>query len=319
VTGERCSDTSLARGEPLFATASSVMRWVLVEQPGAWARSAPPTERDDPERTASLREQAMRWKGRYLAIRRPSSAPDDVGRTVFVAQSRPGAEHLLRLHVPDPADLRDVSLPEDLDDPGPGWQRETQPLFAVCTHGKHDVCCAVKGRPLAVALSEARPDLVWEVSHIGGDRFAPNVVVLPAGWYFGRVPPSEAAQFTSSVVAGQLPLRQYRGRSAYVPAVQAAQHFAAEQLSGGLSAGLAEGLSEGSAADLVDAEAFRPLHCERVGESSWRVELRGRDETRLEAIVHRDVDSTPVLLTCHADAARHPPIFRLEALRARPG
>jgi hypothetical protein len=307
VTGERCSDTSLARGEPLFATASSVLRWVLVEQPGAWARSAPPTERDDPDRTASLREQAMQWKGRYLAIRRPAKAPDDAGRTVFVAQSRPGAEYLLRLHVPDPADLRDVTLPDNLENPGPGWQRESQPLFAVCTHGKHDVCCAVKGRPLAAALSEARPDLVWECSHIGGDRFAPNVVVLPSGWYFGRISPSEAEQFTGAVLAGRLPLRQYRGRSAYVPAVQAAQHFAAEQL------------SDGGAPDLVDAEAFRPLHCERVGESSWRVELRGRDEAVLEAIVHRDVDSEPVLLTCHADAARHPPIFRLEALRTRDG
>jgi len=309
VTAERCSDTSLARGEPLFATASSVLRWVLVEQPGAWARSAPPTERDDPERTASLREQAMRWKGRYLAIRRPANAPEDTGRTVFVAQSRPGAEYLLRLHVPDANDLRDVALPEDLDDPGPGWQLETEPLLAVCTHGKHDVCCAVKGRPLAAALSEARPDLVWECSHIGGDRFAPNVVVLPAGWYFGRISPSEAAQFTSAVVAGQLPLRQYRGRSAYVPAVQAAKHFAAERL--------LDGVSGPGAPDLIEADAFHPLHCERVGESSWRVDLRGRDGKLLEAIVHRDHAPTAVLLTCHADAARHPPVFRLEDLRVR--
>jgi hypothetical protein len=134
-------------------------------------------------------------------------------------------------------------------------------------------------------------------------------VVLPAGWYFGRIPPSEAAQFASAVVAGQLPLRQYRGRSAYVPAVQAAQHFAAERL--------VDGLSEGSAPDLVRADAFHPLHCERIGESSWRVDLRGGDGMVLEAVVHRDPAPTAVLLTCHADAARHPPVFRLEDLRVR--
>ena len=307
MTGERCSDTSLARAEPLFATASSVLRWVLVEQPGAWARSAPPTERDDPDRTASLREQAMRWNGRYLAIRRPASAPADTGRTVFLAQSRSGEECLLRLHVPDAADLRDVILPEDLDEPGPGWQREIQPLFLVCTHGKHDVCCAVKGRPLAAALSAARPELVWECSHIGGDRFAPNVVVLPAGGYFGRVPPEEADAFISSVLGGRLPLRHYRGRSAYVPAVQAAQHFAAERL------------SDGGAPDLIDAEAFHPIRVDRVGESSWKVQLVGADELGLEVIVHRDPAPTAVLLTCHADAARHPPVFRLESVRTRGG
>jgi hypothetical protein len=313
VTTERCSDTSLARAEPLFATASSVLRWVLVEQPGAWSRAAPPTERDDPDRTASLRTQAMQWKGRYVAIRRPApqrrdadaDSEADTGRMVFVAQSRPGQEYLLRLHVPDPADLRDVTLPEDLDNPGPGWRRERQPLFLVCTHGKHDVCCAVKGRPLAAALSSAQPDLVWEVSHIGGDRFAPNVVVLPTGWYFGRISPTEAAEFAGSVIAGRLPLRHYRGCSAYVPAVQAAQHFAAEQL------------ADGRPPELVDAEAFEPLANERVGESSWRVELQGANGRALEVTVHRDHSPTAVLLTCHADATRHPPVFRLEGLRAR--
>ncbi len=303
MTGERCSDTSLARHEPLFATASSVLRWVLVEQPGAWPRAAPPTERDDPERTASLRRQAMEWKGRYLAIRRPAGVPKDAGRTVFVAQSRPGQEHLLRMHVSDPAELREVRLPNDLEDPGPGWQRESQSLIAVCTHGKHDVCCAVKGRPLAAALSDARPDAVWECSHVGGDRFAPNVVVLPFGWYFGRVDPADAGPFTRAIVAGQLPLRQYRGRSAYVPAVQAAQHFAAEQRGNEL------------ATDLVAADAFRPLGCERVGESSWRVELQDVAGRAVEAIVHRDPDPHAVRLTCSADTARHPPIFRLEVLR----
>jgi hypothetical protein len=308
VTGERCSDTSLARGEPLFATASSVLRWVLVEQPGAWAHSAPPTERDDPERTAALREQAMEWKGRYLAIRRPRgapAAPTDTGRTVFVAQSRPGQERLLRLDVPDAADLREVTLPDDLDNPGPGWVREPQPLFAVCTHGKHDVCCAVKGRPLAAALAAAQPNLVWECSHIGGDRFAPNVVVLPFGWYFGRIAPAEADDFTNGVLAEQLPLRHYRGRSAYVPAVQAAQHFASEHV------------PRGRNPELVDADAFSPLSVERVGDSSWRVALRGRDGTALDVTVHRDPAPTAVLLTCHADVARHPPIFRLQDLRAR--
>jgi hypothetical protein len=307
VTTPRCSDTSLARGEPLFATASSVLRWVLVEQPGPWPRAAPPIERDDPDRTASLRQQAMQWKGRYLAIRRPPSAPADTGRTVFVAQSRPGQEHLLRLHVPSAAELRDVTLPENLDDPGPGWQRETQPLFAVCTHGKHDVCCAVKGRPLAAALSGARPDLVWECSHVGGDRFAPNVVVLPFGWYFGRVPPAQAGEFLRAVVTGRLPLPYYRGRSAYVPAVQAAQYFAAQQLSGGREPGL------------IGAEDFHPLVVERAGDSSWQVELRAADGSRLAAVVHREPDSEAVLLTCHADVARHPPVFRLEELRVRDG
>ena len=32
------------------------------------------------------------------------------------------------------------------------------------------------------------PADVWECSHLGGDRFAANVVVLPHGFYYGQVP-----------------------------------------------------------------------------------------------------------------------------------
>jgi len=28
---------------------------------------------------------------------------------------------------------------------------DQQPLYLVCTHGTHDVCCAVRGRPVAAA------------------------------------------------------------------------------------------------------------------------------------------------------------------------
>ena len=33
---------------------------------------------------------------------------------------------------------------------------------------------------------------MWQSSHIGGDRFAGNVVFLPEGLYYGRVEPAEA-------------------------------------------------------------------------------------------------------------------------------
>jgi hypothetical protein len=89
--------------------------------------------------------------------------------------------------------------------------------------------------------------------------------------------------------------------------VQAAQHFAAEHV------------PHGRNPELVEAQGFPPLGVERVGDSSWRVALRGRDGTAFEVTVHRDPGPAAVLLTCHADAARHPPVFRLQDLRARDG
>ena len=62
------------------------------------------------------------------------------------------------------------------------WLPHRDPLVLVCTNGRHDPCCATFGRPLARVLREgARRDDVWECSHIGGDRFAANIVILPEG------------------------------------------------------------------------------------------------------------------------------------------
>ncbi|WP_218926810.1 sucrase ferredoxin, partial [Priestia megaterium] len=59
------------------------------------------------------------------------------------------------------------------------------PVILVCAHGRHDPCCAVRGLPVGRALGERWPEQVWECSHIGGDRFAANVVVAPDGVYYG--------------------------------------------------------------------------------------------------------------------------------------
>ena len=64
---------------------------------------------------------------------------------------------------------------------------------------------------------------MWQSSHIGGDRFAGNVVFLPEGLYFGRVEPAEAWPVLDEYLAGRIDLAHYRGRSAYSFAEQAAE------------------------------------------------------------------------------------------------
>jgi hypothetical protein len=64
---------------------------------------------------------------------------------------------------------------------------------------------------------------VWISSHQGGHRFAPNLLVLPAGVQFGRVRPEEAPLVAAKALAGRIQLRHYRGRTCYSGAVQAAE------------------------------------------------------------------------------------------------
>jgi len=96
------------------------------------------------------------------------------------------------------------------------------PVILVCTHGVHDVCCALRGRPVAAALASRWPELVWECSHIGGDRFAPNVVLLPDGFYYGNLDPDNAMSTVEAHLAGTVLTEQLRGMARFLPPVQAA-------------------------------------------------------------------------------------------------
>ena len=99
-----------------------------------------------------------------------------------------------------------------------------QPLFAVCTHGRRDPCCAERGRPLAERLAASFPEVSWESTHVGGDRFAGNLVAFPHGLYFGRVEPEEGPEIASGYSEGRIArLDRYRGRSSDPPHVQAAE------------------------------------------------------------------------------------------------
>ena len=57
----------------------------------------------------------------------------------------------------------------------------------VCSHGSHDTCCATFGFPIYDVLrnryaAQSGGSLrVWQMSHLGGHRFAPNIVDLPEG------------------------------------------------------------------------------------------------------------------------------------------
>ena len=171
---------------------------------------------------------------RILLIRRRMESPD--GPIFFTAHSGGDGREpwLATAPLPDPEALLDVDL-ESLaaGDPGPGTP-VNHPIYLVCTHGRHDICCADMGRPLYRAMSEVRPEWTWEVSHIGGDRFAGNLLVLPRGDYFGRLDPEDAGLMVIDYETGRLNIAHHRGRSVQPRLVQAAEHFLrqSEQLTG---------------------------------------------------------------------------------------
>ena len=217
-----CADLSRDNDEPLAATASRIDHWFLIEYRGLWTHDALPGSGLSDQVKAHLRRQVSSVKnGRLLFIRRPDrrKRPELV---VFAASSIPGEEQLTRIEVGDYEQLRGIELREG--------EPAGHPLFLVCTHGKHDPCCARYGRPLYEGLrDELDPEWVWQVTHVGGDRFAGNLVCLPEGLYYGRVDRETAGSVLDEHLAGRIHLDHYRGRSRYPFPVQAAERYVREQ------------------------------------------------------------------------------------------
>ncbi|WP_148573945.1 sucrase ferredoxin [Nocardioides caldifontis] len=220
----RCSGASRALGEPLEGTASTVRAFLLVEAPGPWGVDAVPDSRLPDEVKERLLSLERHNRVRPLLVRRPGRSAAGPVRVfaAYVHTDRPWTQSAL---LDDVTGVLDLELEGLGDGRSPGLPAWDQPLFAVCTHGRHDACCAERGRPLCAALAEAAPEHTWEVSHMGGDRFAGNVLVLPDGLYYGRLEPEDAAGFAARHLSGRLDLDHLRGRCAYPFFAQAAEVY----------------------------------------------------------------------------------------------
>ena len=78
-----------------------------------------------------------------------------------------------------------------------------EPALLVCTNARRDVCCAVRGRPVALQAAAERPGQVWECSHTGGHRFAPTAVLLPHGQTWARLSTAQAVSALDAAARGR--------------------------------------------------------------------------------------------------------------------
>lgn len=230
--GFRCSNAARDRGDPLCATATPARRFLLVEVPGPWPRQPMRHSRLDSGVGAVLAASAAAAGARLLLIRRPGRHPDvphSAGLAWALADVTPGVETVRWGRFRDDAELLAIDPRAVLDparDAGSGPQR----VALVCTHGTRDVCCAVRGRPVADAVYGMAGWDVWECTHVGGDRFAANMVVLPTGDMFGRLDAGTAPGVLAAYEAGQLVGTHHRGRCGVAPVEQAVAALVAQEL-----------------------------------------------------------------------------------------
>ena len=230
---QRCSAIARELAEPLYGTAPVSKAWVLLEQPGAWGPDALTESSLAPEVGAELNRLSKVHGFRILLIRRSAGRASNGTASCFLVRSAQAETWMERISLPSPVNVLDVDFEALARPEPPGLGEPANPLWAVCTHGRRDPCCAEYGRRVIKMCAETGDEglleNLWESSHQGGHRFAANLAIFPHGLFYGQVEPMAAATIIDSYRDGRIVLDGFRGRSAFDDITQAADFLARRQ------------------------------------------------------------------------------------------
>lgn len=224
-----CSVIAREQGADPIGSAWAVERMLVVELSLPWPRDFF-AARDFP---SDLGETLLGLWDRYPDTGLLAVAPDR-------DYSRPGWTRVIDFGFPAPprarAERAEYLVPNEqigafvaalfANDPAadamPGIERV---VFAgrdllVCTHGTVDACCALFGYPLyrdlrRVAAEQPGACRVWRSTHFGGHRFAPTLLDLPEGRYWGFLSPEQGAALIRRDAAVAELRGTYRGWTGY--------------------------------------------------------------------------------------------------------
>ena len=294
-----CSELSRRSAETTFGTASVGAVWFLLEYPHGWGAHA--------LRDSALSDGVKKFftdalssiKHSRLLFIKTDRARRDQAMNFFVVRCRERGAYAVRLRLEDyeqarELDLASIARAENLRDGV--FTRE--PLYLVCTHGRRDKCCAKFGFLVYNAMRGFAGDAVWQSSHVGGDRFAANILCFPHGLFYAHADEEAARRVVAEYRERRVVNEKFRGRACYSHVLQAAEVFVRAE------------------SGVAGVEDLRFVSSERAGAASWRVKFSEAARARVhEARVRRHMSDFRNPITCHSAEASHVPQFRLEDYR----
>ncbi|MBV9924305.1 MAG: hypothetical protein JOZ96_04625 [Acidobacteria bacterium] len=297
-----CSELSRRAGERVAGTASTGAVWLLLEYPHGWGRHAFQESALPAEVKQFFKDATARIRHSRILFVKTDRGRRDARMNLFVIRCRERSPFVVRLQVEKYFDLLRYDLAEIASGRDPqGGEVGAGPLYLVCTHGRRDKCCAKFGMPLYNTLRERAGECVWQSSHVGGDRFAGNLVCFPHGLFYAHATPESARRTVEAYNEGRILAEGFRGRACYSNQIQAAEAFVREEA--GLSG--------------VEDLHFLSSHAE--GADAWRVRFEERAAARIhEAEVVRRASDFRAFITCHSADPRPVPQFHLEAHHVLP-
>jgi hypothetical protein len=282
-----CALSSREAVEKTYGTASVGDTWLLVEYRQAWGAKAFQESALEPEVKKHL-SRALKSlpSARLLFIKQDRPRP--LHLNFFIVRCRERNPFIVKFQFDDYRELLKIDIARVAAERAVGaGLLVTEPLMLVCTHGRRDKCCAKFGYPLYKSLSSYAGESVWQSSHVGGDRFAANLVCFPHGLFYAHVTDEAARTIVDAYRKDSLVLDNYRGRACYPYPVQAAEFFIRRE------AGI-RGLDE-----------LRYRGTVRASENSWCVSFNSPQRDHLyQAQITGRMSEFQNRITCHAAEER---------------
>jgi hypothetical protein len=316
-----CSTYSKNAGEPLPGTAPFGQVWFLLEYNGAWESKAFESSLIAEEVKTWFSAAVQKIPGAKLLLIRsgsanraanlrpqsPASIRKGQGISFYMAAASQVQPLLYRFQLYSYSELMEMDLIRLAQgDPRYTAHQSGEKLFLVCTHGRRDRCCARDGSLVfeAMCLKAARLGLaenVWQCSHVGGHRFAANVVCFPHSIFYGRVGLENIDELIGSYLEENYLPSKARGRTCLEGPAQAAEIFL-RQITG-----------------LTDLNAFAPVQYKQVAERLWEVNfqlLPGGQEYRL--LIAKRATGQTVFASCNSEEQTPLEVFELLDLQQNP-
>lgn len=192
-----CSDNSRQVGEDIVGTATNNQTYVLVECPLPWNSDAF-SSKWVPDNLRLLVKEAKQAKLpiKFQLIANDSSHKVDSTTLLIYHQEEVGGKgYSKREFKLENIEQAAATIKKWLWRKNLKYEVDTSSTrdILICTHGSHDKCCARYGNPFyfhakntisSLGLDNVR---IWKSSHFGGHRFAPTMIDLPQGRYYGNL------------------------------------------------------------------------------------------------------------------------------------
>lgn len=280
-----CSDLSRRNKELMYGTASTTDYWLLLEYTQQWTDRAITKNNLPHHINQYLSEVLDAVQGsRLLFIKRSNRSVETLHLFIISCKELLPFTRLFYLNSYEDLlnlDLKNVIPRLDNSDEG----KYTERLFLVCTDGQHDKCCAKYGFSIFQTLRKTLGERAWQCTHVGGDRFAANLICFPHGIYYGHVEESDVPEIISSYDKNRIYLKTFRGRACFSRYVQVGECFVREKT----------GLMDLSALEFIDQD--------QIAERTWRVRFISGDDHRIHKVTFaREESHFTQYPTCRAES-----------------